>query len=138
MQVDPDKHNAYLDAVGRTAPLSEAMAAMGVAARAAAQSDDAAVMDAARDAFSAVRGLAATFRDDVAGADAPMYLRGADGQFQEALALIVDAAARGERAAEGHDVDRLRAAAAEVEVANRDILTAAMRIANWRSGAASP
>ena len=138
MQVDPEKHNAYLDAVGRTAPLSEAMAAMGVAARAAGQSGDAADMDGAGAAFTTVRELAGGFRDEVAGAAAPMYLRGADVQFQEALALIVDAAARGMRAAEARDADGLRTAAAEVEVANRDILTAAMRIANWRSGAASP
>ena len=85
-----------------------------------------------------VRERAAAFLDQLVAAHSPGYLRGADCELQDALKLLVDAGRRGAEAAIEREGAQLIAAAVEMDVANRDIASAAQRIANWRGGAARP
>jgi hypothetical protein len=138
-EVDPRRHDRYLDVIGKNAdPVGQAMQAMGVTAGTAARSLTIADCAEAAAAVTQVRECAAAFLDQLARAHSPRYLRGADGQLLDALKLLVDAGRRGAEAAVARDGTQLIAAAREMEVANRDIVSAAQRIANWRNGAARP
>lgn len=85
-----------------------------------------------------VRDRAAAFLTQIAGTNSPQYMRGADSRLQDALKLLVDAGRRGGNAAAARDDAQLTAAAEEMNVATRDIVAAAQRIMNWRSGSARP
>jgi len=138
-EVDPREHRPYLDAVGtHSAPLGKAMMAMGVAAGTGARSLTVADCASVAGAMTQVRARATSFLDQLVAALSPGYLRGADCGLQDALKLLVDAGRRGAEGAIERDGAELVAAALEMDVANRDIASAAQRIANWRGGAARP
>lgn len=138
-EVDPRQHDRYLDVIGKNAdPVGQAMQAVGVTAGTAARSLTIADCAVAAAAMTQVRERAAAFLDQLARAHSPDYLRGADGQLQDALKLLVDAGLRGADAAVARDGAQLIAAARKMEVANRDFASAAQRIVDWRNGAARP
>ena len=68
----------------------------------------------------------------------PPYLRGANDQLERALRRIADSGQRGAAAARARGGKELTAAAAQIDTASGDIVVAAQRIADWRSGAAGP
>lgn len=138
-EVDPRQHDGYLDIIAKHAgPLGQAMLAMGTAAGTAARSLAPADFVVALGHMQQTSERASTFLDALTQARCPAYLRGADDQLQDALKLLVDSGRRGVEAASSANGPRLIAAAAEMEVANRDIVTAAHRLSDWRSGAARP
>jgi hypothetical protein len=137
--MDRDLHDRYLDVIANQAgPLSDAMHQMGVAAGAAGRSLSEDDLKNARATFADVRAAASSFLNGLVGSQAPLYLRGADGQLQDALKLIIDGAHRGVVATGARDGAALIAAAKEMNDATRDIVAAASRITSWRSGAAAP
>lgn len=138
-EIDRDRHDAYLSILGTKAgPLKAAMFLMGSAAGKAGSSLTPADFAMATEAMEQVRDSAAAFLDQLAATRCPEYLRGADSQVQDALKLMADGAQRGANAARARDGARLSSAAAEIEVANRDIAGAGALLATWRSGAARP
>jgi hypothetical protein len=138
-EIDRHRHDGYLSVIGTYAdPLGQALVAMATAAGKAARSREPSDFLIAVAAMNQVRERAATFLDQLASAGSPDYLRGADSQLQDALKLLMDGGSRGASAATKLEATQLTAAASEMEVANRDIIAAASRIANWRSGAARP
>lgn len=138
-EIDQQKHNRFLDVLATEAePLSQAMLAMGTAAVEFRRSGAAAAFSAAVDSMTEMSGRATTFLSCLVGTGCPAYLRGADAQIQDALKLLVDGGKRGADAARSGNGEGLLAAAAEMEVANEDIVKGASRIVDWRSGAARP
>lgn len=137
MQVDSQANDAYLAILVADAPaLGAVLADMAAAAGSAARSRQPSDMAKARSSLSAVMEQAQLFLDHLAGAGCPEHLRGADEQLQDALKLQIDGARRGIEAVDSSDAARLESAASEIDVANRDVVLAAGRIAEWRSGAA--
>ena len=137
--MDPVAHDRYLDIIASAAgPLGDAMGRMGIAAGVAARSPSPRHLEDARGTFVDVQSGASAFLHRLAGSRAPHYLRGADGQLQDALKLIVDGAQRGVTATDERDGARLAAAAKEIDDATKDIVEAAGRITGWRSGQVAP
>lgn len=138
MEVDAG-HNAYLDVIRTySGPLSAAMSAMGAAGGDAARSLALTDVNEAAGATRSVSRGAARFLEALVSSRCPAYMRGADGQLQEALKLMVDGARRAGDAADATDHVGLERASIEIEAANRDVVAAALRILEWRSGAARP
>jgi hypothetical protein len=138
-EIDRNRHDAYLEVIGSYAdPVGQAMQAVGHSAGTAARSLSIPDCAQAAAAMTTVCDRAAAFLDHLAVAHSPDYMRGADSQLQDALKLLVDAGRRGADAATARDGNQLTAAADEMNVATRDIVATAHRIAAWRSGAARP
>jgi hypothetical protein len=137
--IDARRHDGYLGVISvHGDPLGKAMFAMALTAGAAARSLALSDFASAAGAMSQVRDRAVDFLHSLAVANCPDYLRGADDQLQDALKLLADGGRRGAVAAAAQNGAQLTAAAEEMDVANRDILAAAQRIIDWRSGAARP
>lgn len=138
-EIDPKKHDHYLDVIANGSErLGQSMLHMGTAAGAALRSENSTDFADAVEAMTEVSGRAAIFLGQLAATPCPTYLRGADDQIQDALKLLVDGGKRGADAAASGDGKGLRAAAAEMEVANEGIVEGARRIGDWRRGAARP
>jgi hypothetical protein len=138
-EINPPQHDAYLSVISNHAtPVGEMMGSMGIAAGRAARSQTQSDFAVAVYAMERVSEEAALFLNALAASNCPAYLRGADSAIQDALKLLVDGGQRGAEAAKAAAGDRLTAAAAEMEVANRDMVAAAQLLAAWRSGAGRP
>jgi|GEM_PF-6123482 hypothetical protein len=132
-------HDAYLAIIGAHAEqVGDAMLSMASAAGRAARSLNAADLATAEQAMESVSRYTADFLGELSTTHCPPYLRGANDQLQGALKLIADGGQRGAAAARARDGEQLTAAAAEIDTANGDIMAAAQRIADWRSGTARP
>lgn len=131
-------HNAYLSVVGGPAntALSQAMEEMGRAAGAAARSRTTDDIEQAMTRMAMVHECAIAFSQALANVTVPTYMRSADSQLQDAVRVIAHGASRGIVASSAEDGTRLAQAASEIEGANRDVMTAAERIVNWKTGAA--
>jgi hypothetical protein len=137
-EVDP-RHDAYLAVIGTHAELvGDAMLSMAGAAGTAAGSLSDADLSAAEQAMDHVGGCASAFLSDLSKSHCPAYLRGANDQLKSALERIAQGGPRGAAAARARDAKGLTAAAAQIDSANGDIVAAAGRISDWRSGAAHP
>lgn len=144
---DPGRHNAYLATLGRVERFRAAMIEMSRAAGAAGdacvahgEASPAAATKVA-EYVTAIEDLGVAAREYLASlqvADPPTYFRGAHVDVEAAVELMVDASSRGAAAGRAGRRQGLDTAAAEIDAASRDMISAASRITNWGSGAASP
>src|ERR1700680_1193082 len=95
-EIDQHKHNRYLNVLaGETEPLSEAMLAVATAAAAVRGEGTAGEVSVGVIAMAKVSGRGAIFLSRLAETRCPAYFRGADGQIQAALTMLVDGGKRG-------------------------------------------
>jgi hypothetical protein len=138
-EIDPVAHDSYLAVIGQHAPtLGEAMESMARLAGTAARSQGGTDLAAAADAMDRVGEQARAFLVALSGATCPAYLQGADGQLHDALKLMIDGGGRGGNAARNRNGQGLTEAALGINSANDDVVAAAQRLVDWRSGAARP
>lgn len=131
-------HDSYLAIVGGPAlqRLAQSLVAMGRVAGDLGRSGLCDGYVAAATAMATVAADAMAYERAIGSALAPSYMRGADGQLQEALRIMADGARRGVAAARRSDGGALQRSAAEIETANYDVITVAGRLADWQTGAA--